>query len=117
MPPDFTELPYGFDEFPRATPALWQRAAGPVEPWPAPEGIAHRGSLPGIPPASNHDLGCTLTGAQQRTVVFLGPAVGTAVRPQKCREWPLWREVLADPQLAALVRRTCPGITPLADPP
>ena len=64
MTPDFTKLPYGFDEFPRATLAQWQQAAGTVEPWQAPEGIAHRalyteqdqqslphrGSLPGIPP-------------------------------------------------------------------
>src|ERR1043166_8360968 len=62
--PDFTQIPYGFDEFPRATLAQWQQAAGPVEPWASPEGIAHRalytaqdqqslphtGSLPGIPP-------------------------------------------------------------------
>jgi len=32
------------------------------------------------------------------------------VRPRKCREWPFWPEVLVDPALAALVRRTCPGI-------
>ena len=64
MTPDFTKLLYGFDEFPRATPSQWQQQAGAVEPWPAPEGIAHRalctetdqqslphrGSRPGIPP-------------------------------------------------------------------
>ncbi|HLQ39284.1 MAG TPA: methylmalonyl-CoA mutase [Planctomycetota bacterium] len=64
MTPDFTRIPYGFDEFERATVAQWQQAAGQVEPWPSPEGIAHRalytdqdqqqlphrGSLPGIPP-------------------------------------------------------------------
>ena len=65
MTPDFTRIPYGFDEFPRATLAQWQQqAAGTVEPWQSPEGIAHRalyteqdqhqlphrGSLPGIPP-------------------------------------------------------------------
>jgi len=64
MTPDFTRIPYGFDEFPRASLTQWQQAAGPVEPWQSPEGIAHRalytaqdqqqlphlGSLPGIPP-------------------------------------------------------------------
>jgi len=42
MTPDFTRIPYGFDEFERATVAQWQQAAGQVEPWPSPEGIAHR---------------------------------------------------------------------------
>jgi methylmalonyl-CoA mutase len=64
MTPDFTRIPYGFDEFPRASPAQWQQQAGAIEPWPSPEGIAHRalytaadaqglphlGSLPRIPP-------------------------------------------------------------------
>ena len=35
------------------------------------------------------------------------------VRPAKCREWPFWPEVLADPELLRLVRRTCPGIVDL----
>ncbi|MDO8349365.1 MAG: methylmalonyl-CoA mutase family protein, partial [Planctomycetota bacterium] len=61
--PDFTKLPYGFPEFPPATLAAWNAAAGKTEPWLAPEGIAHRvahtatdanvphaGGLPGIPP-------------------------------------------------------------------
>jgi methylmalonyl-CoA mutase len=62
--PDFTQIPYGFDEFARATVNDWRRVAGDVEPWRAPEGIDHRplytaadaqglphiGSLPGIPP-------------------------------------------------------------------
>ncbi|MBX3465059.1 MAG: methylmalonyl-CoA mutase [Planctomycetes bacterium] len=63
MTPDFTQLPYGFDEFPRPTAATWQQAAGATAPWTSPEGIAHRvlhtaadadvphqGHLPGIPP-------------------------------------------------------------------
>jgi methylmalonyl-CoA mutase len=63
MTPDFTKLPYGFAEFPKATLAAWTRAAGRTEPWLAPEGIAHRvlytsadasvphqGYLPGLPP-------------------------------------------------------------------
>src|SRR5262245_9604348 len=64
MTPDFTQIPYGFDEFARATVNDWRRAAGDVEPWRSPEGIDHRplytaadaqglphiGSLPGIPP-------------------------------------------------------------------
>lgn len=32
------------------------------------------------------------------------------VRPAKCREFPFWPEVLADPELLARVRRTCPGV-------
>jgi uncharacterized protein len=32
------------------------------------------------------------------------------VRPAKCREFPFWPELLADPELLARVRRTCPGI-------
>jgi Fe-S-cluster containining protein len=32
------------------------------------------------------------------------------VRPQKCREWPFWPEVLHDAELLRLVQRTCPGI-------
>ena len=61
--PDFTRIPYGFSEFPAATLADWQRAAGAVAPWTSPEGIAHRvvhtgadakvshaGGLPGLPP-------------------------------------------------------------------
>src|SRR6188474_2267141 len=63
MPPDFTKLPYGFAEFPKATLAAWTRAAGRTEPWLSPEGLAHRvvhtaadaqvphlGGLPGIAP-------------------------------------------------------------------
>ncbi len=64
MSPDFTKIPYGFTEFPNATPEAWQKAAGTIEPWTSPEGIAHKalytkhdasglphdGSLPGLPP-------------------------------------------------------------------
>jgi methylmalonyl-CoA mutase len=64
MSPDFTKIPYGFTEFPKATPEAWQKAAGTIEPWTSPEGIAHKalytkhdasglphdGSLPGLPP-------------------------------------------------------------------
>lgn len=32
------------------------------------------------------------------------------VRPQRCRDWPFWPEVLQDDALRALVMRTCPGI-------
>lgn len=32
------------------------------------------------------------------------------VRPQKCRDWPFWPEILADPDLLAAAQRTCPGI-------
>jgi methylmalonyl-CoA mutase len=61
--PDFRSLPYGFAEFPPATLADWEKAAGASAPWQSPEGIAHRGvytaadaqtahqgGLPGIPP-------------------------------------------------------------------
>ncbi len=63
MTPDFTKLPYGFDEFPRATPDAWAAVAGDPTPWTSPEGfvhralhtavdaaVAHTGSLPGLPP-------------------------------------------------------------------
>src|SRR5262245_25552178 len=63
MTPDFTKLPYGFAEFPKATLAAWTNAAGKTEPWLSPEGLAHRivhtaadanvphhGGLPGLPP-------------------------------------------------------------------
>ncbi len=42
MNPDFTKLPYGFAEFPKATLDAWSKAAGPTAPWTAPEGFAHR---------------------------------------------------------------------------
>jgi methylmalonyl-CoA mutase len=63
MNPDFTKLPYGFAEFPKATRDAWAKAAGPTASWTAPEGIAHRTvhttadaevphaeGLPGLPP-------------------------------------------------------------------
>jgi len=37
------------------------------------------------------------------------------VRPQRCRSWPFWPELRADPDLLRLVQRTCPGIAPLED--
>jgi Fe-S-cluster containining protein len=33
-----------------------------------------------------------------------------AVRPERCRTFPFWEELLHDPELLACVRRTCPGI-------
>jgi methylmalonyl-CoA mutase len=61
--PDFTNLPYGFDEFAPTTLSAWQKAAGATNPWISPEGFAHRiahtaadaqiphqGGLPGVPP-------------------------------------------------------------------
>ncbi len=63
MNPDFTKIPYGFAEFPKATLDAWHAAAGPTAAWTAPEGFAHRavhtaadaqlphaGGLPGIAP-------------------------------------------------------------------
>ncbi|GAB4156729.1 MAG: methylmalonyl-CoA mutase [Planctomycetota bacterium] len=63
MNPDFTQIPYGFGEFPSASLEDHRRLAGEAEPWLSPEGIAHRvlyteqdsrvphaGSLPGLPP-------------------------------------------------------------------
>jgi methylmalonyl-CoA mutase len=63
MTPDFTKLPYGFDEFARPTTAAWQQAAGDPAPWQSPEGflhralytaadsgVAHRDFLPGVAP-------------------------------------------------------------------
>ena len=32
------------------------------------------------------------------------------VRPEKCRTWPYWPEVLSDPERLAEARRLCPGI-------
>lgn len=50
--------------------------------------------------------------------VFLqdGAPAGCAVypvRPAKCAAFPYWPELLAEPRLQALVRRTCPGIEPV----
>jgi methylmalonyl-CoA mutase len=42
MNPDFTKLPYGFAEFPKATLDAWTKAAGTTTPWTAPEGFLHR---------------------------------------------------------------------------
>ena len=42
MNPDFTKIPYGFAEFPKATLDAWNAAAGPTTPWTAPEGFQHR---------------------------------------------------------------------------
>lgn len=42
-------------------------------------------------------------GAQARCTIY-------PVRPQKCRDWPFWPELLRDPALLRLVERTCPGI-------
>jgi methylmalonyl-CoA mutase len=63
MNPDFTQIPYGLTEFPRAGLDAWTAAAGPIAPWSAPEGflhravhtaadaaVAHAGGLPGLPP-------------------------------------------------------------------
>jgi Fe-S-cluster containining protein len=49
--------------------------------------------------------------------VFLqdGAPAGCAiypVRPAKCASFPFWPELLDDARLAAVVRRTCPGIEP-----
>lgn len=35
------------------------------------------------------------------------------VRPAKCREWPFWPELRTDPELLAVVQRTCPGLEPI----
>ena len=32
------------------------------------------------------------------------------VRPQRCRSWPFWPELLRSPELLAEARRSCPGI-------
>ena len=36
------------------------------------------------------------------------------VRPEQCRTWPFWPELLHDPTLLAEAMRTCPGIEPHA---
>ena len=64
MTPDFTKIPYGFNEFATASAAQWQQVAKSPAPWQAPEGLLHQvlyteaqsaglphlGSLPGIAP-------------------------------------------------------------------
>ena len=37
------------------------------------------------------------------------------VRPQKCRDWPFWPEVVGDSELLRSMQRTCPGIEPRAE--
>ena len=61
MNPDFTKLPYGFDEFEAPPPAAPSSDVGDPPPWTSPEGIEHRvryvrsdaphcGGAPGTPP-------------------------------------------------------------------
>ena len=59
MTPDFTQIAYGFSEFPRARPHEWQHRAGRASPTATAEGIeiapvhrpfAHPEDLPGQPP-------------------------------------------------------------------
>ena len=62
--------------------------------------------------------GRTLKDGMGSRCVFLkdGPHVACSiypVRPQQCRTWPFWPEALADPELLASMRRTCPGIVDL----
>ncbi|MBW2494822.1 MAG: YkgJ family cysteine cluster protein [Deltaproteobacteria bacterium] len=33
-----------------------------------------------------------------------------AVRPQKCRDWPYWEELIDDPRALCEAARLCPGI-------
>jgi len=59
--------------------------------------------------------GVTLKAGLGNRCVFLhdGPHVACTiypVRPHKCRTWPFWPEALADPELLAFMRRTCPDI-------
>ena len=39
------------------------------------------------------------------------------VRPRQCRQWPFLERLRTDPDLRALVMRTCPGIVELPAPP
>ena len=61
MNPDFSRLPYGFDEFPAPDQQARDEANAALPPWQSPEGIAHRvlyepcdaphvGGIPGTPP-------------------------------------------------------------------
>lgn len=68
--------------------------------------------------------GATLKAGLGGRCVFLqdGAEAGCSiypVRPRQCRQWPFWPRVLQEPELLALVRRTCPGIVelPAAPPP
>ena len=38
------------------------------------------------------------------------------VRPERCRSWPFWPELAADPAALEEAMRFCPGIEPLRDP-
>lgn len=42
-----------------------------------------------------------------RTACAIHPA-----RPEKCRTWPFWPELLASPEALADAMRLCPGIRP-----
>ena len=61
MTPDFTKLPYGFDEFPAPTRDARAAANASLPPWTSPDGLDHRvlyepsdaphvGGAPGTPP-------------------------------------------------------------------
>jgi methylmalonyl-CoA mutase len=61
MNPDFTKLPYGFDEFSAPSPEARAASNDALPPWQSPEGIDHRvlygrsdaphvGGIPGTPP-------------------------------------------------------------------
>ena len=61
--------------------------------------------------------GATLKEGLGNRCVFLADGREAActiypVRPAKCRTFPFWPELLADPALLARVQRTCPGIEP-----
>ncbi|MGE3173220.1 MAG: YkgJ family cysteine cluster protein [Planctomycetota bacterium] len=65
--------------------------------------------------------GRTLKDGLGHRCVFLqdGAAAACSIypaRPQRCREWPFWPELLADAALRQLVLRTCPGIVADPDP-
>ena len=58
-----------------------------------------------------------LTEAPGGACVFLaeGPKTSCgiyAVRPEKCRSWPFWPELLESPDRLEEARRLCPGIVP-----
>jgi Fe-S-cluster containining protein len=60
--------------------------------------------------------GVTLKAGLGQRCVFLqdGATAGCSIypaRPQRCRDWPFWPEILTDARLRALVLRTCPGIS------
>lgn len=69
-----------------------------------------------------HKHSPTLRDGQGTSCIFLDGGASTTcriypVRPQACRTWPFWPELLNDPERLAKAMRLCPGIKMLSDEP